>query len=498
MNIQFERIVSVKALAHILMMGVVVYLYITIWKLHDSNDLDITLSVGDLIHYNVGISDFTFLCGYIILRMMLYLAEELYYIHRIVCAVVVDERKRRCLMMCFLFCWLRVMDLQYYLDDEAKDEYKYRLKILNMRIVNFELLFVRFFCPEETTRKFRRRYSHWSDLAEADISLHKDLVCGLFACAATFIVKFFVNYQYVQRYMSKVQCAGQGHHCTTSIDDDNCWCTVNLIGHAPTFIFVVVAGVFGVFSFMRAVVTYVFDAWLEPKYEKATWFMSTRKCGREDKMTLPQNADVAMAVYGLPKNGFRDKLKKLRKHNNCTLPELTDLYSQGEYWIVTDHVRYYLTQGTTTFSLKPHDANPIMIVKGAWNGGRSSYDSKVRRRIECDAIQSICISMKYRRNSRNCNLFDLNEQSGDERSGSNENRTVRERSGGNKKRTRLSIIEWVKGGREQADLIWEQAPPGFNFIDRTTSPMPRICRITSEACASKSDLTVKSPTEVEI
>jgi len=72
---------------------------------------------------------------------------------------------------------------------------------------------------------------------------------------------------------------------------------------------------------------------------------------------------------------------------------------------VTEDLKYYLLQGTTTFWLKPRpmgsfehvEEQPIMIVKGEWNGGGSPPKSKIRHMISCDAIQAICISIDGKR-----------------------------------------------------------------------------------------------------
>jgi len=478
---QFQRLETIKIFAHVMMMVAVAYFYKKTWILFDSKDLDnswlgmIVLHVDDTIGYNIDISDVTFLCLYIVLRMMLHFARQIYYLQKIVDAVIVEEGKRICVLMRFIFCWMRVEDLSYYMDDEALDEKEYRMNKLNLRLVNFELLFVKLFCPEETIQKFRRRYTHWTDLVETDMSLHKDLVCGLIACSITFVVKFFKNYQYIQKFMSQAECIGQGHHCTTSVDDDNCWCTVNLIGHAPTFLIVVFAGVFGVASVMRVVVTYVFSVWLEPKYEKATWVMSTLKCGYEDKMTLPQKADVTVAIYGFPKNVVLNIIEHLRQHNYSTLPEIKNFFREDKYWIVTDNVQYYLAQGTTTFWLKPLESSgksnikPVMIVKGEWNGGRSSYNSKVRRMIECDAIQTICISKKetpnFRLRTEYLSFSPRNERSQESHESSQESHESSLGSHESSQENGVSISKWLKGGGNPEDLIWKRTPPSYLGVD---------------------------------
>jgi len=476
---QFQRLESIKILANVMMMVLVAYFYNETWILFDSKHLDnswlgmIVFHVDNTIGYNIDISDATFLCLYIILRMMLHFARQIYYLQRIIEAVVIEERKRICLLMRFIFCCMRVEDLLYHINDLAKDEEVYRKQKLNLRLVNFELLFFKLFCPEDTIQKFRRRNSRWTNLIETDMSLHVDLVCGLIACSITFIVKFFKNYQYMQKFMSQAECTGQGHHCTTSVDEVNCWCTVNLIGHAPTFLFVVFAGIFGVASVMRVVVTYVFSVWLEPKYEKATWVMSTPNSGLEGKMTLPQKADVTIAIYGFPKNDFCEKIKDLRKDNYSTLQEIKSFFRQDKYWNVTDNVQYYLAQGTTTFWLKPLELsgrsnnNPVMIVKGEWNGGRSSFNSKVRRMIDCDSIQTICISMKEIQNCRLRAGYEDFSQSTE-----------------NSQEDGVSTSDWLARGGEPKDLIWKQTPPSYLGVD--LSHIQMSFRILPEVYQSKS------------
>jgi len=97
------------------------------------------------------------------------------------------------------------------------------------------------------------------------MSLHKDAVCGLIACTVALAVNFFGEHQFVLAYMSEQDCADRGSHCTAEDGAQNCWCTVNMISHIPTFLAVVSAAVFGIASGMRAVVSSIFEIWLQPK-----------------------------------------------------------------------------------------------------------------------------------------------------------------------------------------------------------------------------------------
>jgi len=368
--------------------------------------------------------------------------------------LVSGKIKRFWLLMGFIFCCRSKDDLSKNIDKVALEEWDYRKKKFEIRLLYIELLFVKIFCPEETLLKFRRRYCKKIRLLETDMTLHKDLVCGLLVSSVTFIVKFFNNYQYFQKFMSQEDCKKHGY-ITTNVGDKDCWCTVNLVGHIPTFLIVVFAGCFAVAAVMRVIVTFIFNVWLEPTYKKSTWAMSTLGCNWEDEITLPQKADVTFAIYGFPKNSdskdSKEWIENLRDVNYSTLPEIMDFFDEHRFWVVTEIVQYYLTQGTTTFWLKPLESSekPIMIVKGEWNGGGCRPRSKIRRMISCDAIQAICISL-------NDGVLkdvgqDLDEKNGDAESPCTN--SVRE---GPKEEFDFLNARFKSGGCELKDLHWEQ------------------------------------------
>jgi len=119
----------------------------------------------------------------------------------------------------------------------------------------------------------------------------------------------------------------------------------------------------------------------------------------ESHLTIPQRADVDLAIYGFPKNkNWPDQIRGMsHRHGYQARQKIKDIFKDNQYREVTEHVKYYLNQGTTKFVLTPvHSAEasdqPIMIVKGEWYGGKSGHGSRIRHMISCDAIQAIGIS----------------------------------------------------------------------------------------------------------
>jgi len=402
MKINFKESDSVKCYMNLATMFGVGYLYFVCLRLFQSDHYDnswlseLVSFIRNTIRYECDISDITFLCLYIFLRTMLRFFERVYMLVEFTAREVGGRKdiSKFKILMGFIFGFRRRKNEFEIRRGWGSTAGFYEENVFNLRMVNFELLFVRLFCREDTFLMYRRRNRNWKQMLKNHMTLHKDMVCGLLACFVTVIVNFYEEYQWQLALMRYQDCQSNGGRCSLEIDAEYCWCTVNMVSHIPTFLFVAVAGYLGVTTAMRAVVGKIFDIWLQPKYVKSTWAIGSE--GGE-QLTLSQTADVTVAYYGCPKSeDWRDQIKKYcRENNSCslTLKQLEEVFKPNPKDVTVD-IKSFLYQGTTSFRLNRVNNEldqPILIVKGEWRGGRSSRNSYIRQMISYDAIQTVDI-----------------------------------------------------------------------------------------------------------
>jgi len=417
-DINFKESDSVKCYTNLATMAGIGYLYYVCLHLFQSDLYDnswlseVVSVIRNTIGYEADISDITFLCLYIFLRTMLRLFERVYMLAEFTEREVGGRKDigKVKYLMGFIFGFKR---RKYKFEQRGGRGSKaglYEDNVFNLRMVNFELLFVRLFCREDTFLMYRRRNRNWKQMLKNHMTLHKDMVCGLLACFVTFIVNFFEEHQWKQERMSYEDCQSSGGRCSSEIDAEYCWCTINLVTHIPTFLFVAGVGYLGVTSAMRAVVSSIFEIWLQPKYVKSTWAIGSEG---GDQLTLSHTADVTVAYYGFPRSeDWRNKIDEWCDENNScslTLEQLDEVFKpKPKRFDVTVNIKSFLYQGTTSFRLnRVNNApdQPILIVKGEWRGGRSTPDSYVRKIISYDAIQTVYIDAVEQKNKSEDDVF---------------------------------------------------------------------------------------------
>lgn len=400
LDINFQRNDSIKCFANLLMVATAVYFYWTCLDYFHGESVDNSwmTDLQNTVNYDIDMSDVTFICAYIILRTMLRFAERVYMLVEF----TTSEANIKAKMTMWKFRTLLSYIIGFKSRPHSFDHNRSNPGIdfendkFNTRMVNFQLWFVKFFCKEETFLRFRRRNRNWKKMIKNNMTLHKDVICGILSCTIAIIVNFFEEHQHTQEYVSRQHCTEHGGFCSTDVEDENCWCTVNLIAHIPTFIAVAGVGAFGIASIMRAVIREIFAIWLQPKYVKTTWAMSSTGEKWGEELTFPQTADVMAAYYGYPKR--QEWINEINNNPyDFTIEELEENFVS--FWNVTAPIKHFLFKGTTSFVLKKEMANnqsnntqPILIVKGEWRGGRSDPKSEIRKRISCLAIQTIYIS----------------------------------------------------------------------------------------------------------
>jgi len=415
----FKESDSVKCYTNLATMAGVGYLYFVCLHLFQSDLYDnswlseVVSFIYSTIRYECDISDMTFLCLYIFLRTMLKFCERVYMLAEFTEREVGGRKDiaKVKIIMGFIFGFKRRKNEFEKRGGRSSKAGFYEDNVFNLRMVNFELLFVRLFCREETFLRYRRRNRNWKQMLKNHMTLHKDMVCGLLACFVTFSVNFFEEHQWKQEHMSYQDCRSSGGRCSSEIDAEYCWCTINVVSHIPTFLIVAGAGYLGVAAGMRAVVSTIFDIWLQPKYVNSTWAIGSE--GR-DQLTLSQTADVTAAYYGFPKSeDWRNEIERCcRENNSCslTLEQLKEVLNPERNILdVTVDIKSFLYQGTTSFRLNRVNEldQPILIVSGEWRGGRSTPNSNVRQMISYDAIQTVYIDAVEQKNTSEDVFYDL-------------------------------------------------------------------------------------------
>lgn len=198
--------------------------------------------------------------------------------------------------------------------------------------------------------------------------------------------------------MNCEECRTNGGFCSEVEVNENCWCTVNLVTHVPTFLGVAGAGAIGVAMALRTVVSGIFQYWLQPKYVKSTFVSNS---GEDEGLTLPQTADVTAAYYGFPKEDWWRMIKKFQDLNNCGalhIEQIEEIFEPDNFWPVTNDIKYFLYQGTTSFRIKNEESQVILLVTGEWRGGhrhhlrQSCACGTIDSMVTSDAIQTIYVS----------------------------------------------------------------------------------------------------------
>jgi len=402
-DLQIKRNDSIKCYANFLTIAAVGYFYYTSCHLYHSEEFtnswlyNSIWYIEDTLGYEIDMSDLTFVCLYLIFRTILRIIYRVYILVEISSAEAGGDLKQ---IAKFLASYILLFRYRLRSRILPKTDPEYWEKQYELRLINFELFFVKLLCPENTYLKFRRRNRNWEDLTESHMSLHKDIICGLLACAVTICVNFYEEHQFIQKWLSEKECSDFGSSCK-SIIDQHCWCTIDYVSHIPTFIAVVSAGILGVMAVMRAVVSFIFAIWLLPKWRSEcraitvqSHCISDCESDFENELSLPQTADITFAIYGFPIDcNWRKRIAALGTKGYPTENDLRSILKPGSLE-VTNEIKNYLYQGTTQFwleELKGSSAQPVLIVIGGWYGAKST-DSEIRN-IKWDAVQSICISL---------------------------------------------------------------------------------------------------------
>jgi len=170
-----------------------------------------------------------------------------------------------------------------------------------------------------------------------------------------------------------------------SVSDDFCWCEVNVIHDVPTIFTVVVVGFVALFSFIRTVMSFIFDSWLEERLVRTAWvathqslkspYQSQCHPWLKKEIVLPSTAYITSAFVGFPRNPQKwvsNMEKMIRASDSGLLSEMQITKLLDPKKDVTDAVREELFRGGSTRFKVDQSAGErqyIFLVVGEWRGG---------------------------------------------------------------------------------------------------------------------------------
>jgi len=251
-------------------------------------------------------------------------------------------------------------------------------------VTEFQLLFVKFFCDQETFLMMRRRYRDTNQFMSNQLSFHKDVFGFVVALLVSLIVKYFTHGRYSLEYVEMSECKALRGRCIDAELDpqDACWCGINLLDDFVSALLVAFLGSLGSVATVRVAMGSIFKLWRQRKIQLIYKYAGRNKA---DYFFIPCDADIISATYGCLKDEYYDEFEKIKDASNAIA--ITGDVGVEKYFSdfkdVTEAVKDYLyhRRGNAILNVVAHEKR-CLIIKGRFRNVENKRDIKQVLMIE--------------------------------------------------------------------------------------------------------------------